>query len=148
MSWSHNSRILNLRFSRNFSCLFGTVKLKSTIRSYFLLVYVTLISIENFYLVLEKQSKRNFAKKFADSYLSSFRIRENMWWTHYRSRWRQNGFFGNLDRMPQGGRINSTFQNKTIAVKVKSNDVAPHSLVFFLFNLCSNSMYTMYGGNT
>ena len=45
------------------------------------------------------------------------------------SRWRQNGFFGNLDRMPQGGRINSTFQNKTIAVKVKSNDVAPHSLV-------------------
>ena len=56
------------------------------------------------------------------------------------SRWRQNGFFGSLDTLPQGGRINSTFQNKTIKVQVKSNDVAPHSLVFSSFNLCSISM--------
>ena len=47
------------------------------------------------------------------------------------SRWRQNGFFGNLDRLPQAGEPNKTFHEKTIWELVNSNDVVPHASVSF-----------------
>ena len=53
------------------------------------------------------------------------------------SRWRQNGFFGNLDRLPQAGQINDTFHNTSIWILVNSNDVVPHAsvLLFIFFKL-------------
>ena len=46
------------------------------------------------------------------------------------SRWRQNGFFGHLGRLPQGSIVNKTFHNVSIWHEVNSNDVLPNMSVY------------------
>ena len=47
------------------------------------------------------------------------------------SRWRQNGFFGHLDRLPIAEKPNKTFHDPTTWIKVYSNDVVPYVSVSF-----------------